>query len=175
MLHHHIFVARCQCHRSNGSQSITFILQIVTPVICSELTTKDNLREHKRRKEMNWKRYSPKANVFSVVQPMYVVARSFGYWPFSVEFRNNSLKSFVRVTTMDWIRFVFAFVIYFICNWLAMCHYSEHHESYIEMATSELFQSSNLLMTVITISMDMVNRNVIWKIVLKFNKFDEEV
>lgn len=125
---------------------------------------------------MFWKNYRKKNDVFSVIQLVYIAARAFGYWPFSIEFNDKSSGGRVRVLSSDLVWFAVALAIYCACNWLSVFnHLVQEHESYMEMATSQLFQFSNLLITTVSIIMDMVNRDVIWRIILKFNKFDDEV
>lgn len=125
---------------------------------------------------MFWKNYRKKNDIFSVAQLVYIAARAFGYWPFSIEFNDKSNGGRVRVLPSDLVWFAVALTIYCTCNWLSVFnHLVQEHESYMEMATSQLFQFSNLLITTLSIVMDMVNRDVIWRIILKFNKFDDEV
>lgn len=124
---------------------------------------------------MSWQSGRSRSDVFSVVFWMYVVARCFGYWPFSVNRRSKSRCSQIRITRIDLAWFVGAIILHTLFHWLAVMGQAiDENQSYAEMTTEQIFKISGLVVTVMSIVMDMRNRHLLWDIILKFNKFDEQ-
>lgn len=125
---------------------------------------------------MIWKDCRRADNIFSITLWAYVIARVFGNWPFSIEFNARNGSSRVRVTKIDFAWFLLSLCIYASFNWFAVFDQLGHHEaSLVEVTVSQISQIIIILVAMLSIIMDLINRNVIWQMVLTFHAFDEEV
>lgn len=126
--------------------------------------------------KMIWKDCNRTNNVFSIALWIYIIARAFGSWPFTIEFNAKSRTSRVQVTKLDLIWFLLSLCIYGLFNWFAVFEQIRQLQlSLVEILISQITQISSILVTMLSIAMDMINRNVIWQMILIFHRFDEEV
>lgn len=112
----------------------------------------------------------------SIVSWIYVIARVFGFLPFSVEYNEKQKISKVHVTILDVFWFIFAIAIYaMVIVSSAVHHYAKASFSGIEILATILITIEGGLIAIISIVMDMFNRKRIFRIMIKLNEFDEEV
>lgn len=119
-----------------------------------------------------------KTDVFSVTGPVYMIARMFGYWPFRVKFGQRSGLNSIYVTRFDWLWFAAAIIIYSLFFWSMSTNYYLQNDipySFIEVFISKMTHLCSILISILSMVMDSVNRRRIWNIILKFNEFDEKV
>lgn len=123
---------------------------------------------------MSWR----KANsVFSVAFPIYVISRIFGFLPFSLAYDRKLRTTIVRVTVFDIIWLCLSLLLhifFFIFNWIAD-QQSQVTDSRILIISGRLTLWGGFFMAIFAMLMDLLNRNRIWEIIVKFNEFDEEI
>lgn len=125
---------------------------------------------------MFWKDYRKRNDIFSLTLLVYVTARVFGFWPFSIEFDAKCQKSHTKVTKLDYMWFIVTLAFY--CVGIRFATYNPFPSaefSFTEVALNQLTQLVNILIIVLCIVMDMVNRNILWKIIVKLKIFDDEM
>lgn len=124
-----------------------------------------------------WNNRPKKTDVFSIALWMYVLARCFGFWPFSVKFSDKQKSGKVVVTLLDICWMVGAVSAYGLCCWLS--HYlidlSNVPFTPLELMLSLLARTSGITIAMLSIVLDLFNRSRIWSIIVKFSEFDEEV
>lgn len=125
---------------------------------------------------MIWKYCHRADNIFSITIWIYMIARALGNWPFSIEFNAKNGSSRVRVSKLDFAWFVLSLCIYASFNRFSTFEQSGHiKSSFVEYLVSLISQISSILVAMLSIIMDLMNRNVIWQMILSFHAFDEEV
>lgn len=128
---------------------------------------------------MIWKGCQRRNDIFSLTLWVYVLARMCGFWPFSMSFKAKNRSSRVKVTIFDVIWFVFALVFYSVSLRIVtnnpMQDSVEMEVSFTEVALNQLAQYAQIFIILLCIVLDMVNRNVLWNIILKFKSFDDEM
>lgn len=126
---------------------------------------------------MFWKNRSKKDDVFSVAAPVYVFTRMFGYWPFSVQFHQNTSKSMhVHMTCFDCLWLIVVLSIFTFFAWFSFVTVQDDIPySSLELLVSKVTQLGSVSISILGIIMDMVNRKCIWDIIVRFNQFDNEV
>lgn len=115
----------------------------------------------------------------SIVSWIYVIARVFGFLPFSVEYNEKKRINKVHVTILDVLWFIITITIYaLIISSSAVIHYYNNEllsMSNIEILATILITIEGGVIAIISIVMDMFNRKRVLKIMLKLNEFDDEV
>lgn len=125
---------------------------------------------------MMWKNRPNKTGVFSIVLWIYVIARCFGFWPFSVKFNSMQRTGQVVVTSLDILWMVVALAAYGTCFWLTLFNiHADLPYSALEITMTLLTQLSRVTIAILSILLDMINRFRIWKIIVRFSEFDDEV
>lgn len=126
---------------------------------------------------MLWSKREKKTDIISLTRWVYVMARLFGYWPFTIEF-DRSKRPIVCVTKLDYIWFYLSIIFYTIAIRFALNDLTNHLNqqfTLIEIALNKMTTLNHILVTLLCIILDMANREVLWKIILKFKAFDDEV
>lgn len=123
-----------------------------------------------------WKNRLKENDIFSTTLCVYLVARIFGYLPFSIKFRKRNKLGRVEVRLFDKLWFVTAISIrlIFVCytkGLIAATNHYTHFEDFLYQSV----HTAGILMECFTITFEMFNRNEIWSIVVAINEFDEEV
>lgn len=123
---------------------------------------------------------SRKDDILSLTKWIFVLSRIFGFWSFSVESIDiNKKKSYIaRMKIFDWCRAIAAISIYFLLMLLRFSIFGSFYGfdmSFLEIALNEMTVISSALMTILTIFMDIINREKLWKIIMTFNDLDEKV
>lgn len=107
---------------------------------------------------------------------VYMIARPFGYWPFQIEFNEKYKTGNVRVTFIDMLWLAMLILIYSATAWYYFAVGRDENASYtlIEILMNELtilFCMEPILSSIL----DLSNRRIIWKIIVTFYEFDEQV
>lgn len=125
---------------------------------------------------MFWHGCQRRNNIFSLTFWVYCLARIFGFWPFSVKFNAKNRLSEVKVGAFDVAWFVLSLAFYSACFRLTTYNPFDVMEiSFTEFVLNQLTQVFNLIIIILNIILDMVNRHVLWGIILKFKAFDDEM
>lgn len=126
---------------------------------------------------MFWKNRSKNVDVFFVTAPVYVFARIFGFWPFSVQFaQSTSTSVHVHMNCFDSSWFAIAISYFTFFGWLSFVKTQDYLPySAVELLVFKMLQVGSVVVSISTIIVDVVNRNRIWNIIVKFNQFDNEV
>lgn len=127
---------------------------------------------------MIWHKRDKRNDIFSLTLWVYVMARVFGFWPFTIRFDENRNKPIVCVTKFDYAWFCMSIVFYIMFIHFAVMDHSGHIDqkfTFIEVSLNKMTTLNHILVALLCIILDMVNREVLWKIILKFKAFDDEV
>lgn len=121
-----------------------------------------------------------KDDILSLTKWIFHLSGIFGFWSFSVDtIAVNKKQSYaVKMRFFDWFRAISALLIYFLLmvyRWSTFGFYLKHDFSLIEVALNEMTMDSSVLMSILTIFMDIFNRQTLWKIIMTFNYMDEKV
>lgn len=124
-----------------------------------------------------WKNRPRKNNVFSIALWIYVLARCFGFWPFSVKFTDKQKSGKVVVTFLDILWVAGAVSVYGLCCWFSFFYIDLKSQpfSQLEIFLASYTQFSAITIAMLSIILDLINRSRIWSIIVKFGEFDEEV
>lgn len=126
--------------------------------------------------KMFWQDWRRKNNIFSLTLWIYLLSKLYGNWSFSIEFDAKRHSSRVRVTPLDWLRFIFNLIFYINCTRYIIHEDAEKNLSTkLEVSITQFAQLISLLVLILSIVLDMINRNALWNIILKFDEFDLEV
>lgn len=125
---------------------------------------------------MIWKNRPNGNNVFSVTLRLYIFARIFGYWPFSVHFNESQRSSKVYLTILDWLWVIIAISLYIASSQMTSFQHSIYDNfSFIATFVSRMIEISDIIFTIISILLDLINRRRIWNLIVSYSEFDEEV
>lgn len=123
-----------------------------------------------------WKNRLNQNDIFSSTLCVYLVARIFGYLPFSIEFSKRNKSGRVEVRLFDKLWFVTAIALRLIFVWhtkgliVAKNHYT-HFEDFLY----QMVHTVDILMECFAITFELFNRHVLWRILVALNEFDEDV
>lgn len=119
--------------------------------------------------------------VIALTSWLYLVVRIFGFWPFTIEFNASGVKnrgSTVCIKPFDWLWFVVTSCYYLISTIILLGNLVEFQRFYlslIEIVISNVTVVSDITIALLCCIMDMINRKRLWRTILIFHDFDEEV
>lgn len=118
-----------------------------------------------------------KKDVFSIALWIYVLARCFGFWPFSIKFSDKQKSGKVVITLLDILWVLGAMSAYGLCCWFSFFYIDLKNQpfSQLEIFLASWAQFSGITIAMLSIILDLINRSRIWSIIVKFSEFDEEV
>lgn len=117
-------------------------------------------------------------NILLLNQWVHVLARIFGFWSFHIDFKRMNLSNAVQLKITDLFCITAAMTVYIFCIYLQFISFDYFfalHFSMIEMVLYLVTAIMSLLISILTILLNCIYRNVLWRIVLIFYYFDEEV
>lgn len=104
------------------------------------------------------------------------MARIFGFWPFSIKFNAKNRLSEVKVNVIDVAWLLLTLTFYGACFRLTTYNpFDELQVSFTELILNQITQAVNLVIIILNIISDMINRHVLWGIILKYKAFDDEM
>lgn len=107
---------------------------------------------------------------------IYLFARLFGFWPFSFDLQKNGKVCRSYVTAIDYIWFAISLSVYsFFIYFNDVEHYTVLPYSFVEVVASQLTLIGGVLIAMLSVVLDLWNRDRIRKIFVKLNEFDDEV
>lgn len=119
----------------------------------------------------------PKDFYYSI-RPLVIVSRCYGLLPFSFETNVYGEVHRTKVTIFDSIWFIVAIAMYFSCAFVVSMQIRlapEYKSMIILLLAEQLLLVFGLVMCVVGIIMDMLNRDRILRNVQRFQSFDTEV
>lgn len=125
-----------------------------------------------------WSSRPKNCHYYYSIRPIIVLSRCFGLNPFS--FKTNVFGEVYRtqITFFDALWFVAAITMYVTLTVLVSMHISlapELESVYLLVLGDQLLLAFALVMCVVGVVMDMVNRNRILRNIQRFEAFDKEV
>lgn len=119
-------------------------------------------------------------SVYDVAYPIYIISRIVGYLPFTIVCDDSSRslqKSSIKITLFDcvWILVWVSLLIAFMVINGVFDFQSQVSDSSIVNICNRMVVWGGYLFGILTIIMDIINRKRIWKIVVMFAVFDEQV
>lgn len=123
---------------------------------------------------MVWNHPKNNNDIFSLTFCVYVIARLYGLWPFSVNFNQKLKTSTVYLNAFDWLWFVVAILIHLLW-FLVYWHTSGHRDSFIAYLLARSMDILSIVYWLLTLVLDLINRKRIWGIIGSFDEFDKEV
>lgn len=119
----------------------------------------------------------PKDFYYSI-RPMVIMSRCYGLHPFSYETNVYGEVHRTKVTVIDSLWFMVALTMYSTCAFVMSLHVRlspEYKTVFLLMLAEQILLVFGLVMCVMGISMDMLNRNRILRNIQRFQAFDAEV
>lgn len=122
----------------------------------------------------------PKSEVFALAKRVQIVARIYGFWPFSINpiAETDDNLSILHTKACDYIWFAVVLVIYTILATIEFVSFrslaTEKYSSN-EVILQLMTMISEIVITFAGLIMDMINRQLIWDIILMLNAFDVKV
>lgn len=128
--------------------------------------------------KMMWNARPPKNNAFSSILKIFVIARCFGFCPFSIPTKGKLKENTICVKKIDWLWFIVSLSIYISFMVFVIVKYK--HRDITELSIMEFILNRIALLgdnsiALMCIVMDMINRKMLWKILTTFSEFDDEV
>lgn len=124
----------------------------------------------------NWNKNHPKNGIFAIVLIIYRLSRTLGFLAFSIDYDEKQKLTRVHQTVFDWVWFIIAIIINaLLMAFNALNKWNEELSSKMEKICNIILPIGGCAITIFSITMDMVNRKDIWKIVTTLNEVDEEV
>lgn len=117
-------------------------------------------------------------NFYYSIRPMVILSRCFGLHPFSFVTNVYGEVHRTKIKFLDSIWFIVVIVMYSSFALLISTHInlaSEYKTVYVLMLGEQLLIVCGLVMCVVSVIMDMVNRNRILRNAQRFQAFDMEV
>lgn len=128
---------------------------------------------------MNSNIHMPHNDVFFSTFWIYVIARYFGFCPFSIEKKCNKPKEYlVRVKPFDCCWFFVSILMNIAFMTIGIFKFTARMVTgfeYIEIILSQVTFMSENLIAIMCIVLDMANRRMLLKIITTLNDFDNEV
>lgn len=109
---------------------------------------------------------------------VHMLARTFGFWLYHIDFNQMTSSSAVSIKIYDWLGATTAIAVYFFCIYLqciSVDYLISFNFSTIEMIIYQITTSCGACTSIITVILNLVHRNILWRIILIFYYFDEEV
>lgn len=111
---------------------------------------------------------------------LYLFVRIFGFWPFTIKFNANNRGSAVRIKSFDWFWFVVTTCYYFMSISTiiligTLTKFQRLNSSLIEIVISNVTIVSDITIALVCSIMDMINRKQLWRTILAYHDFDQEV
>lgn len=132
--------------------------------------------------KMFWKSRRHENTVIALTSWLYLIVRFFGLWSFTIESNATVVKSkgecAVCIKLLDWLWAVITFSYYCISTVIqigAIAKFQELNSTLIEIVINNVTIVSDILIALLCIIMDIVNRKRLWKMILIFHEFDVEV
>lgn len=118
-------------------------------------------------------------NYFDCIKPVYVASRIFGFLPFTInhDSRGEVMKASISVFDAVWL------IVSITANLTGIYYVLSHSlkqlfaikESPILFDICRAIAVSGFVLTIISICLDMINRNRLIEIIKDFTKFDKQV
>lgn len=120
------------------------------------------------------------SDILSLTKCMQTIAQLFGFWLFKIDFKKNVKYSNIDVKYYHWCLAVVATFTYLLSMYGHYITYADleeifKSEVFIETALNQTNVICSGTISILTIFMNIINRKILWKIVLTFFSFDEEV
>lgn len=116
------------------------------------------------------------ANFPQVCHPVYIMARNFGFLPFTIKFNEKYKVEGLTVSYQDILRFLLALIVYSACAiYLFKGNITVIHDSLIIVYGSRLIMLFGLLLAILSVILDMINRKSVTFILKEIIEIDEEV
>lgn len=118
----------------------------------------------------------PCHGIFSVLSNVILCARVFGYLSFSVEFGKKLRNSRVHVSMVDLAWYTVALLVYaMFLFYNDFKNFMNLPYTYIENVASHMNLIVGVVISMFSITMDVLNRKRIWNIFVTLSEFDDEV
>lgn len=125
---------------------------------------------------MFFNHWRARKDVFWLIMWLYGLSRMIGNWPFSIQFNAKRELSKIHVTWTDRLWFIVSLLFYGLIVWVTILHnFNKVTVHFFEFFISQSVQVSTMIIIMISVISDMINRNMLWNIVMNFHEFDEEV
>lgn len=111
-------------------------------------------------------------------QWVHIYARLFGYWSFHIDFKQIKSTNSFQMKISDWFSAAMAIVVYLVCIYLQFVSFyflSTLYYSLIEMILFQIAKANGAFISILTVIMDLMHRNKLWKILQTFYYFGKEV
>lgn len=114
------------------------------------------------------------SDIFSLTKNVQILARIYGYWSFSIDPK----LSHVQTHPINYIWFALVLAVYAIATYTEFISFKiflTENGSSIQVILQTITLSGEAGLTFISLTLDMLNRKFIWKIIIMLFAFDDEV
>lgn len=109
---------------------------------------------------------------------IYKLARIFGFWSFQIDFKHKKTLNALQPETFDQLRAAAAIVVYLMCIYIQLStigHLIASKYSIIELVLRMTPTISGAIISLLTVALNYVHRNIVRNVLLIFQYFDEKV
>lgn len=117
-------------------------------------------------------------SILSLNKWVRMLARTFGFWLYHIDFNPTNSASVVSIKICDWFGITTAIAVYLFCiylQYISVDYLSSLNYSMIEIILYMITTICGALTSILTVILNCVYRNILWRIILIFYYFDEEV
>lgn len=108
---------------------------------------------------------------------IYKLARIFGYWSFQIDFKQVKSNA-LQAKIFDQLRAAAAIVVYLTCIYIQLStigHLIASKYSIIELVLRMTPTISGVIISLLTVILNYIHRNIVRNVLLIFHYFDEKV